>query len=440
MRIAIIGGGVAGLAAGWRLAPIHDVTLYEAEKRIGGHALTLDVPATADGRGDPWPVDIGFQLWHPGINPVLAATTRALGVTPRPLEFHIASEAALGDRPPVRWTNTGRAEGVAPAVKADVERFAAAGPALFGDPRASLGEALRAQGFGEPFVRTCLLPLLSFWWVARTGLLDVPAVVVGGLLGAGTLSLTRPTTWYGIEGGSRATCAALAAGFTDRLRLGAPVTRIERTKAGAVVRTADGAGTYDQIVLAVDGATALALLADPTDAERAVLGGVRMLPSTLWVHRDARVMPTDRGAWCYGNYVERRAGVDPAPGDLRGLMTYAPPPPPGADPIFVTVADETPPVPEDQILFRKRWQHMIVDRSLFARRFGPIQGRNRVWYCGGHTVGFPIHELALLSGLVVADALGGPFPFADGPARAAFDRMRGRILPPDAPSALGSTP
>ena len=51
MKIAIVGTGVSGLVAAHHLHRQHEITVYEAAARIGGHTHTVTVPDPGDGRG-----------------------------------------------------------------------------------------------------------------------------------------------------------------------------------------------------------------------------------------------------------------------------------------------------------------------------------------------------------------------------------------------------
>ena len=421
MRVAVVGAGIAGLAAAWRLHPDHEVTVFEAEPRIGGHAWTVDIPLR-DGTsgGGTWPIDVGFQLWHPRVNPNLAALMAALGVAPRPIPYHLSSV-----RDGAVWTSNGQPTAMGAWFADEVARFSALVVQSRLSPLTTFRTFLSEYGFSDAFVQTVLAPLLSFWWVSRTGLLDTPVTALRYLFEQGVLSFSGPTTWCGVEGGSRETCEALSAGFADRLRLGQPVDRIERPRDGVTLRVGGASVEVDQVVLAVDGVTALRLLAVPTPEEESVLGGVRVIPSTLRIHRDPSVMPVERRHWSYGNYLE--VGASASVGELPGMMTYAPQPPAGADPIFVTVGE--PPTPLRGVLAERTWCHVVFDEAMIKRRFGAVQGKRRTWFCGGHCVGFPVHEMALVSGLAVAHALGATYPFADDPSAATgFSQLAARAL------------
>src|SRR4051794_41549966 len=86
-RVAVIGAGVAGLTAAYVLQRAHDVTLYEAEPRLGGPAHTHDL-AGADGRAVA--VDTGFIVHNERTYPLLLKLFAELGVATRASEMSMS--------------------------------------------------------------------------------------------------------------------------------------------------------------------------------------------------------------------------------------------------------------------------------------------------------------------------------------------------------------
>ena len=79
MKIAVVGSGIAGLAAAWRLSDAHDIEIFEASDHIGGHTHT--VPVEEDGK--TWNVDTGFVVFNERTYPGLCAFFDELGVKSR---------------------------------------------------------------------------------------------------------------------------------------------------------------------------------------------------------------------------------------------------------------------------------------------------------------------------------------------------------------------
>jgi hypothetical protein len=420
-KIAIIGCGIAGMAAAFRLSPAHDVTVYEAAEGPGGHAWTLHVPHG----GETIPIDVGFQLFHEGSNPNLTALFAALDVATEPVEFTLSVVSGAD-----AWTNNGVRTPFGDATRAEMLSFVRAAPRLLAlDPSTSIRQALTQSGHSPGFIHKVLAPLLSFWWVSRTAVLDMPAFAVGAGVLQGAFPFFAKATFHRVVGGAERYVRRLVQPFEDRVQRATPVLRVERSPDGVTVHDArGGARLFDQVIFALDAAATLSLLADPGDDERRILGAARFETSTLIVHRDERVMPASRALWSYGNQAD--AGPGASPGRLEGTMTYWAPHPARAS-LFVTVADPDsgpdPLIAEETVLARRTWRHLVVDGP--APSLVAIQGRRRTWFSGGHTAGYPVHEHALCSGLAVAEALGAPYPFtADEAARRAYEAVRSRVV------------
>ncbi len=229
------------------------------------------------------------------------------------------------------------------------------------------------------------------------------------------LQYDRPV-WRTVKGGSRRYVEKLTAAFRDRLRLGCAVTSIERTPHGVVVHDSHGRNDiYDHVVIASHSDQALAMLSDADARERAVLGAIGYSPNTVYLHRDARLMPKRKRAWASWNFlrwqregtVENDVAVTYWMNNLQGI---------DADkPLFVSL---NPPFePASELTFGKYiCEHPQYNAAAFAaqKRLGEIQGRRHTWFCGAWT-GYGFHEDGLRSGLAVAEALGAVAPWREPP-------------------------
>ena len=216
-----------------------------------------------------------------------------------------------------------------------------------------------------------------------------------------------------VAGGSRRYVDRLLAPLkaAGRVRLDDPVTEVRRHGDHVLVRTASGeVDRFDQVVFATHSDQALAMLCDASDEERTLLGAIRYLPNDVVLHRDAALMPRRRKVWSSWNYL-RDTGADARrPVSVTYWMNRLQGIDP-ARPLFVTLNPVSEPDPA-MIFGRWTFDHPQFDRAAIdaQRRLPAMQGTRRTWFCGAWT-GYGFHEDGLVSGLAVAEALGGVVPW-----------------------------
>ena len=417
-RIAIIGTGAAGLAAAWALGRHHDIAVFEAQSRCGGHAHTVEVPHGGTTRA----VDTGFLVYNDRNYPQLVRLFEALGVETKPSDMSFS--VSLDDG---RLEYTGSPRGlfarrrnlVSPrfwALTRDLVRFyrEAAGWRHDGsDLTQPLGALLAARGYGPAFLDDHLLPMAAaIWSCPKARVLDFPAhSFLAFMDNHGLLGLAERPAWRTVTGGSWRYVARIAEGLGDRLHLETPVRRLDRRPDGVILHSDRGEGRFDQVVVATHADQALSLLGAEADAaERAVLGAVGYARNDAILHADPALMPRRRRAWASWNYLGRSgAGRDRAVSVsywLNRLQGFD-----GAD-LFVSLNPLRPPDPA-RVLGRFTYDHPILDAAAVAAqaRLGAIQGGRRTWFCGSYC-GHGFHEDAIEAGFGVAEALGAPVPWA----------------------------
>ncbi|MGC8475973.1 MAG: NAD(P)/FAD-dependent oxidoreductase [Acetobacteraceae bacterium] len=424
LRIAVVGAGISGLASAWLLAQAHEVTLYEAAPRPGGHSLTVDVPAGPQGGGTA-PVDMGFIVYNPPAYPNLVALFEHLGV---PSVGSDMSFAVALDGGALEYAGTDllglfgqKRNLVRPrfwSMLRDIARFyrEAETDALAMDPELSLGAYLSRQGYGQAFVRDHLLPMAAAIWSAPAArIADYPALAfIRFCANHGLLKLRDRPQWRSVAGGSREYVRRMIAPLEGRLRLGCPVRAIRRLP-GAVAVAAEGTGPeiYDQVVIATHAPQARALLADPSAAETALLGAIRTSRNLAVMHRDPGLMPRRRAVWSSWNYL---GGAAPCVTYwMNRLQPLA-----GVGEVFVTLNPPRPPAPET-VIRTETFAHPLFDAAALRAQQGlwELQGQRRTWFCGAW-FGAGFHEDGLQAGLAVAEAIGGvrrPWRVADASAR-----------------------
>lgn len=425
-RIAVIGTGISGLSAAWLLSKRHEVEVFEADDRIGGHSNTVDVDI--DGRRIP--VDTGFIVYNEPCYPNLTALFDHLGVETAATDMSFAVSL---DRGRLEYAGSDLfgllaqpSNLVRPrfwSMMSDLLRFyreAPAGLATMGEE--SLDDWLDARGYGAAFREDHLHPMAAAIW-------STPAMEVGRYPVAafvrfcenhGLLRLTGRPVWRTVVGGSRNYVARLAAPFAERIRLSTPVVAIRRDGAGVEVTDAAGiARRYDRVVIATHGDRALAMLADADADERRLLSAFRYSKNEAVLHRDPRLMPERRRAWASWNYLsdgaghDRRLSVSYWMNRLQPLGAEAPD-------LFVTLNPLREPR-ADLVHTRIAYEHPIFDVETFRaqKELWSLQGARDTWFCGAH-FGAGFHEDGLQAGLAAAEEAGElrrPWTVADPDGR-----------------------
>jgi predicted NAD/FAD-binding protein len=459
-RIAIVGSGIAGLTAGYVLSRTDDVTVFEAEQRLGGHAHTHQV-AGPDGR-DIW-VDSGFIVHNRETYPLLTRLFSELGVAvqdsemsmsvscagcglayagqrglaglavglPRGglryarmlgevLRFHRSARRLLASSTDPRLAGQGatvrRFTGPR-AAGADISSQNGAAPAHLGPDEAGplLGEFLAAGHYSPYFITHFALPFVAAVWSCppQTALRYPARYLFAFLRQHGLLTVTGSPPWRTVAGGSRSYVERVAKQLAS-VRTGARVTAVTRPAPGAAGPAAralvsyadpDGARTegFDAIVLATHPDQALRVLADPTPDEREVLGAFRYSRNETVLHTDGRVLPASprvRASWNYAlPSCAPDSGQVRVSYDMNRLQRL-----PGERPFVVTLNGD---VPAEHVIARMDYEHPVYDTASVAaqRRLAGLNDGVTAYAGAYHGWGF--HEDGCRSGVAAAESLGG---------------------------------
>ncbi|MET8846031.1 FAD-dependent oxidoreductase [Amycolatopsis sp. NPDC004625] len=413
-RVAVIGAGVAGLTAAYLLQRRYEVLLFEAEPRLGGHAHTHDVLSDD---GATVAVDSGFIVHNERTYPHLLRLFAALQVRTRGTEMSMSVrcegcglEYAGAKGLAGLFAQPGNAARV-PYLRmlAEVTRFHRHARRMLQatpDHEVTLGAFLASGGYTRFFVEHFVLPLVSAVWSAdQATSLRYPARYLFEFLhNHGLLSVTGSPQWKTVVGGSRAYVDRAAKHLTA-VHLSTPVRAVTRTAHAVEVRDdADDVHRVGKVVIATHPDQALALLADPTDDERAVLGAFRYSCNETWLHTDASLLPRSPRARASWNYLKARCRSDGSPVlvsyHMNRLMGLAEP----QD--YLVTLNATDRIAPTSVLARMRYEHPVyTPESVAAQRRLPRLNTGQTAFAGAYH-GWGFHEDGCAAGVRAAAALG----------------------------------
>ena len=411
LKIAVIGSGISGLSSAWLLSKHHGVTVFEADTRLGGHANTVEC-LSPEGT---FAVDTGFIVYNSSAYPNLVALLSHLnvGTVETTMGFGVSLDGGSYE-----YAGSGIGQIIGGAANAadpghwqmlrDLWRFYRTAPQRAGvlSEEATLGEFVRAEGYSDAFLKRHLLPLAAAIWSAAPGdMMDYPArAFLRFFDNHGLLKFTSRPKWRTIAGGSRQYVRKLVAGSRLQTRMGEPVVRVERDAERVTITTRSGqVETFDHLVIATHADQALAMLADPTPAERRCLSAFRYSHNRAVLHRDPSLMPRRRRLWSSWNYLAASSSGGCAVtywmNSLQPLATNTN--------YFVTLNPHQEPA-AGTIEGEFNYAHPVFSpEALRQQRFlWELQGQKRTWFCGAH-FGSGFHEDGLQAGLAVAEQLGG---------------------------------
>ena len=419
MKVAVVGSGVSGLGAAWALSQNHDVHLFEADARLGGHAHTVDVEID----GTHTAVDTGFIVYNERNYPALTHLFNALEVETEASCMSFAVSLGNGEREYAgtlrglfgHWPNLFSVQHY--KMVAEIIRFYRTAERLLEFPGyrdLSLGDFLRHAGFADCLMTDHLMPMASaIWSSTRAQTLDFPAeTFVKFFANHGLLNFKERPKWRTVSGGSRNYVEKIAEQVSGQVHVSTPIVNVARRGAHVILTDASNcAHIFDAVVLAGHADQNLSMLgAGATDMERNILGAITCQDNTAYLHTDERLMPKRKAIWASWNYLAEQGTAADRPvsvtywmNKLQNLKTPRP--------VFVSLNPISEPDPE-QTHMKYLCRHPQFDaKALSAQKsIGDIQGAGGVYHCGAW-MGYGFHEDGLEAGLAVADALGSPAPW-----------------------------
>ena len=411
MKVAIIGSGISGLTAAYRLQHAHEITVFEAANYVGGHTNTVDVEVGDERHA----IDTGFIVFNDWTYPNFIRLLNELGVQSQPTSM---SFSVRDDRTSLEYNGESlnslfaqRRNLLRPRfyrMVADILRFNRDADRSVAecDPQATVGEFLDRYRYSREFAEQYLLPMGAAIWSCPTGTFAHFPIrfIVDFYRNHGLLSVTRRPTWRVIKGGSQNYVQPLIRSFKDRIRLNTPVRTVARCDDHVDIQPAQGeVEQFDHVIFACHSDQALQLLGkDASLPEREILGEFPYNKNRAVLHTDPSVLPQRKRAWASWNYRIRRetptaATVTYNMNILQGLQSR--------HTICVTLNDEAS-IDPSRILQRFQYDHPVftVRRAMAQARHRELINVNRTSYCGAYW-GNGFHEDGVVSALAVVKAL-----------------------------------
>jgi uncharacterized protein len=436
MKVAVIGSGIAGLAAAHTLRGMVEVSLFEAGSYFGGHTHTVDITLPTAHGPVTHGVDTGFLVFNERTYPKLIALFKELGVVTAKsdMSFSVQAMDAVkhgGILRTLEWSGANLNTVFAQrrnvlnwrflTMLRDLLRFnnlatRIAADGREGELRQSLGDFLQEHGFSSEFCDWYLLPMLACIWSCPTRqMLDFPvATMIRFCHNHGLIQTTNRPQWWTVQGGAGSYVEKITAGISDK-RLSTAVRSIERAAHNSgegapkvCIVTDHGKETFDKLILATHSDQALALLNEPTLLERQTLGAINYQTNRAVLHTDVSVLPARKAAWAAWNYERARPGESPASGGSGVCLHYLInrlQPLPWAQPVVVSL-NPIRPIAREQILGEFDYAHPVFDLPAIAaqRAMPELQGQQGTYFCGAW-MGYGFHEDGLKAGVAAARQL-----------------------------------
>ncbi|WP_037330611.1 NAD(P)/FAD-dependent oxidoreductase [Salinivibrio socompensis] len=417
MKIAIIGSGIAGLTCAHYLNKQHNIQLFEVNDYLGGHTATVDVEVDSG----QYAIDTGFIVFNDRTYPNYERLLNEIGVGRQPSQM---SFSVRNDANGLEYNGHSLSSLFAQKRNilnvrfyrflAEIMRFNRlardAYAAKDNAPSSSLntlGDFLNQHGFSDYFCQNYILPMgAAIWSSTLSDMRGFPlAFFLRFFQNHGLLDVINRPQWYVIPGGSREYVEKLTPAFADNIHLNTPVKQVRRDQGAVYVTTDKGEHVFDQVVFACHSDQALAMLADPSDAERQVLGAIPYQDNDVVLHTDTALLPKRQGAWASWNYhlpLSTERDTDPAAltYNMNILQSIQSPE------TFCVTLNQTDKIDPSKILRRFVYAHPVFNTESVAaqQQRHQINGQQQSWFCGAYWYnGF--HEDGVRSALDVVEGI-----------------------------------
>ncbi len=408
-NIAIIGTGISGLTAGHLLSEKHSVTLFEKNDYIGGHTATIDF----EWLGKNYAIDTGFIVFNDKTYPNFLKLLAKIGIGKQATEM---SFSVTNSRKDFEYNGNNlnslfaqRSNIFKPkfwSLIRQILKFNKLCKALYEQDSIpdgqSIGDFLEAHKFNKMFCQNYILPMAAAIWSSSLNQIKGFELkfFIQFFYNHGLLNIQDRPQWYVIPGGSKSYIPPLIEDFKDKIQLQANIKSVHRHDIGVSIEFEDGTlKKFDEVIFACHSDEALALLAQPTEQELAILGAMPYVNNEVVLHTDINMLPKRQLAWASWNYL---LNDDP---NALATLTYNMNILQGLDvePTFCVTLNKTDAIDPTKIVRRFDYMHPVFStQSQYAQtQRDKICGQNQTHFCGAYWYnGF--HEDGVRSAVDVA--------------------------------------
>ncbi|WP_289996639.1 FAD-dependent oxidoreductase [Photorhabdus laumondii] len=413
-KIAVIGGGGAGSMAAWLLSRNNEITLFEANNYLGGHAYSHPVSTE---QGTLY-IDMGVEYFNERLSPNLCALLSHFGIDSyvAPLTMHVDFPGEGNF-----WNNLSGKGELRRELLQEFDRFHLDMATVLssGDERykkMSIGQYLDENGYSDTFKYQALLPMMTVYSGCNAPSLEYTLMYVAISFNMNLLSFFSPGYWRKAKGGINGYIAKIWEQLGDRVKLNTPVERVIPMSSGVKVEFKGKSQNFDQVIFATHADVTLSILSTVDSQYRDIFGGFEHVPVKSFLHHDRSWMSEDgEGHYCQFKMLE---SFDPKLpyqqfGSLTRVNNVLPLYRDVEKPLLVSF-DPKADIPPELVSCIREWKLPKLRTIDFYRktRIRDIQGKNNLWFCGTDT-SLTGHEGAIVSAMVIADRLGESYMYRD---------------------------
>ncbi len=409
MKIAVIGGGIAGLSSAYYLSKQHQVTLFEANNYMGGHTDTHEIRVA----GEIYDIDTGFIVFNKQNYPNFSRLLDALQVESKPTEMSFSASNVLTG---LEYNATDlnrlfcqRRNILSPRFYRmlwDLVRFYRQAPKLLDsdDDSLTIGEYLSQNRYSDVFIDDHLMPMAcALWSGPGVAIREFPArYFISFMHNHNMLNLTDRPQWRVVSHGSKRYVDKLIGQCSAKFHTGAVVQGISRDANGVTVRVNGESKRFDKVVIATHSDQALRLLDKPSKAEIEILGAIGYQQNDMLLHSDKQVLPRKKAAWASWNVrvcpeLANQCTVNYHMNTLQGI---------DAPLEFIVSLNSNHLVDPAKVFLGRRYAHPIYNAATLAaqKRWDELAGDQHTFYCGAYW-GWGFHEDGVNSALRVIETL-----------------------------------